>query len=228
LTDTVLAKADELERRGVFLGGPKHKFVSAGRGQLEVLLANGLVPDSIVLDIGCGCLRGGWWVMNFLRPGRYFGVEPNKKMLDAGIEVMLGPELVEEKKPKFSHNADFDFSVFGQTFDFIIARSVWTHASRDQIRAMLVSFKGTSHPDSLFISSIAEPRRRQKEYLESGWCGRSHECDVPGIAHHSFSTIQKLCAGAGLAVEALNEAEEQLWVRVSHRVSHPAAEPDED
>jgi SAM-dependent methyltransferase len=215
LTHSLEAKADELERRGIFLGGPRRKFVTAGRGQLEILQANGLAPGNRVLDIGCGCLRGGWWLIDFLDPGRYFGIEPNKAMLNAGIEVMLGRELVERKKPSFATNADFDFSVFGQTFDFVIARSVWTHASRDHIRAMLASFVRTSHAQSLFIASIVEPRGRHKEYLEPGWCGRSHESDVPGIACHSFDTVARLCTDAGLAAEALGTGDEQLWVRVA-------------
>ena len=99
MQDHLFLKAEELERRSIFLGGPKHKFVSAGRGQLEILLANGLIPDDRVLDVGCGALRGGWWLINFLRPDRYFGIEPNRAMLDAGKEVMVGDTLLQEKRP---------------------------------------------------------------------------------------------------------------------------------
>jgi SAM-dependent methyltransferase len=228
MSSDLMEKAEELRRRNVFLGGPKHKFISAGRGQLEILLKNGLVPDSFVLDIGCGCLRGGFWSINFLRPGHYFGIEPNKAWLDAGIEVMLGPELVAEKKPSFSNTADFDFSVFGQTFDFVIARSVWTHASRDHIRAMLASFERTSREGARFIASIVEPRRGHQEYVGTAWVGRSHESDTPGMAHHGFSTIQALCAEAGLVAEALDMADEQLWVRVSRPEPEDAIAEDED
>jgi hypothetical protein len=211
-------KADELQLRGVFLGGPREKFVTAGRAQLEILLARGLLPKHHVLDIGCGALRGGWWLINFLRPGRYFGIEPNVHMLDAGIEVMLGSRLVEEKKPRFSGNSDFDFSVFGETFDFVLARSVWTHASLAQIGAMLDSFLVTARADGELVASIVPPRTMfRRETRSSTWVGRSHERDKPGLAHYRFSTIRKLCGGRGLAAEKLGSQDGQVWVLVSRQ-----------
>jgi hypothetical protein len=56
MQDELLKKADELERRSIFLGGPRSRFVSAGRCQLEILLKHGLVPDDSVLDVGCGAV----------------------------------------------------------------------------------------------------------------------------------------------------------------------------
>jgi hypothetical protein len=47
-----------------------------------------------VLDLGCGCLRGGYWLIHLLEPGCYCGIEPNQVMLAAGIEHLLEPELL--------------------------------------------------------------------------------------------------------------------------------------
>lgn len=216
-TDEQLAwdKASELERRGVFLGGPKHKFVSVGRGQLEILLAHGLTADSCVLDVGCGSLRGGWWLINYLNAGRYFGIEPNTPVLDAGIEVMLGPVRVAEKRPSFSSTANFDFSVFGETFDFVIARSIWTHAARDHIRAMLASFQRCSTQEAVFLTSIVPPRQGDEEYTGTTWFGVSHESNVRGIAHYTVETISGLCEEAGLCADALEISDGQLWMKIS-------------
>lgn len=215
---TMFDKADALLARGIFLGGPRDKFVTAGRGQLEVLLARGLLPDHRVLDIGCGALRGGWWLINFLRPERYFGIESNTTMLDAGIEVMLGPDLREEKKPRFANNADFDFSVFGERFDFVVARSVWTHAPLQQIGTMLDSFVACSTPTAEFVTSIVPPKSRfQREYRGTQWVGRSHESDTPGYAHYRFSTIQRLCQERQLSAENLGSQDQQTWVLVKRQ-----------
>jgi hypothetical protein len=62
---------------GGFLGGPPGRFDSAGREQLAALLQYSLSPDSMLLDIGCGCLRGGRWVIPLLATGHYCGLEPN-------------------------------------------------------------------------------------------------------------------------------------------------------
>ena len=211
-------KADELETRGIFLGGPRGKFVTAGRGQLEILLSRGLLPEHRVLDVGCGALRGGWWLVNFLRPDRYFGIEPNKAMLDAGIEVMLGRELLEEKRPRFADNADFDLSIFGETFDFVVARSIWTHASLSEIGAMLDSFAVCSSPVGEFVTSILQPKTPfHREYRGTKWLGRSHECDRAGLAHYRFSTILKVCRDRGFRAERLGTHDEQTWVSVTRQ-----------
>src|SRR5271157_4551410 len=53
------------------LGGPVQDFERVGQMQLAVLLLQGLRPGSRVLDVGCGCLRAGYWLMHFLDPGCY-------------------------------------------------------------------------------------------------------------------------------------------------------------
>jgi hypothetical protein len=45
----------------------------AGRLQFAMLIREGVYPSSKVLDIGCGCLRGGYWLIHFLGS---FGLEP--------------------------------------------------------------------------------------------------------------------------------------------------------
>jgi hypothetical protein len=55
-----------------------------GRNQLSILLRNGLIFDSRVLDVGCGVLRAGYWLIHFLDPDCYFGIEPNRVILTAG------------------------------------------------------------------------------------------------------------------------------------------------
>lgn len=136
-----------------FLGGPKADFVRVGRLGFEVLLAEGLLPSSRVLDVGCGALRVGYWLMRFLDPGCYFGIEPQQDMLRLGLEQIVEDDVVGRAQARFSANDDFDFSVFGERFDFVLARSIWTHASKPQISAMLRSFADTSAAQAAFLAS---------------------------------------------------------------------------
>jgi ubiquinone/menaquinone biosynthesis C-methylase UbiE len=65
-----------------------------GRLCLEVLLREGLSPSSRVLDVGCGALCVGYWLMRFLDPGCYLGIERNREMLKVGMEHVLEPEVL--------------------------------------------------------------------------------------------------------------------------------------
>src|SRR5580704_2629944 len=155
---TLTEIGETLEQQGIFSGGPPHLFESAGRLQLATLVREGLYPYSRLLDVGCGCLRAGYWLIRLLDPGCYYGIEPNTKMLQAGIEQVIGPELHAAKRPSFDTNDRFDFSVFGVQFDVFLARSIWSHAAKSQIQTMLDGFVKHSSLDAFFRASYYPAR----------------------------------------------------------------------
>jgi SAM-dependent methyltransferase len=228
--DALQARAEKLSKT-TFVGGPVKQFSSVGRMQLEMLLHEGLWPQARVLDVGCGCLRGGYWLMHFLDPACYFGIEPNAEMLQAGLAVIVEPETVTRADAHFSHNDAFDFSEFGVPFDFVLARSVWTHASDGQIGAMLDSFLATS-PAGVFLTSYRPadllpalparfPALARRLPTTSGsdadeWIGRSHRSKEAGIVRHSFGTLAAACERRGLAIRQLDYgvANRQRWLRI--------------
>ena len=64
-----------------------------------MLTSLGLREHDHVLDIGCGSLRLGRLLIPFLRRARYFGVEPNLSLVDAGIRNELGWDAFRIKCP---------------------------------------------------------------------------------------------------------------------------------
>lgn len=150
--DSLQERAERLAEKR-FIGGAKYDFERVGRAGFEVLLTEGLRPSSRVLDVGCGALRLGYWLLRFLDPGCYFGIEPNREMLELGLRELVEPEVVERAGAHFDSGDQFDFSVFGERFDFVVARSIWTHASKTQIDTMLDSFAATCAPRGVLLAS---------------------------------------------------------------------------
>jgi len=211
---------NKLHRDGIFTGGPPQYFESAGRLQLSTLIREGLYPDSKVLDVGCGCLRAGYWLTRLLDPGCYFGIEPFEKMLYAGIEFCLTPEVRAQKRPHFDNNDRFDFSVFGIKFDVVLARSIWSHASKSQIEAMLDGFVEHTTPDAFFLTSYLPAvwfKRWQRDYSGNQWVGKSHERDQAGQIHHSLKWIEVACRKRGLSVKQLPDEpfNGQYWLKIT-------------
>lgn len=207
-------RAELLQERGVFLGGPLRKFETVGRNQLSILLRNGLNMESNVLDVGCGCLRAGYWLINFLDAGHYFGIEPNTEMLQAGKDVIVGEAAIQTKRPRFDNNSDFDFSVFQKQMDFIIARSIWTHASPSQIEKMLDEFVIITPPSGTFLVSIKQPRWYQRQYSGDSWVGKSDTSQTSGIVRYRFSWINRLCSQRRLVAKKLQTEHGQTWIRI--------------
>lgn len=221
---TLEERAANLEAAGIFLGGPPRLFETAGQKLLMTLLSEGLTPDAKVLDVGCGCLRGGYWLIHFLDEGCYCGIEPNKPMLEAGLETLLEPGLADLKQPRFDNNSDFDFTAFGETFDFFVARSVWTHASKPQIRAMLDGFRNTASPGAVFVTSyLRATLLKRDDYQGATWIGRSHESDTPGLVRHSLRWIQAECAERRLTANEIKGKEfnfgAQTWLRIKREAN---------
>jgi SAM-dependent methyltransferase len=215
--------AEKLHQDGIFTGGPPRLFESAGRLQLATLVREGLYPSSKLLDIGCGCLRAGYWLIRLLDPGCYFGIEPNAQMLQAGIEHFLGPELQAAKMPRFDTNDQFDFSVFGANFDIFLARSIWTHASKSQIQTMLDGFVKNSAPDAFFLTSYIPASwfgRDTSDYRGAQWIGRSHTSKTPGLVCHKRSWIESECRARGLHLQQLSDPpfNDQYWLKISRGI----------
>lgn len=221
---TLMARAQQIESEGVFLGGPIEVFERAGRKLLMLLLNEGLMPDSKVLDIGCGCLRGGYWLIHFLDQKCYCGIEPNKVMLDAGLGVLLEPGLADLKQPRFDANEGFDFAVFAEQFDYVVARAIWNHASKAQIQTMLDEFVSTSTPQSVFLASYLPAIRDEDDYQGSTWIGRSRLSNQPASIRHRFDWIEAECARRDLLIEEITDQiynfGNQIWLSIRHRTSN--------
>ena len=200
---------------GEFLGVPLERFETRGREQLIYLLRAGLTPSSKVVDLGCGVLRGGYWLVHFLDSGCYCGIEPHQGRLRIGIESILEPETLHIKQPRFDSNALFDTSVFGEKFDFFLAYSIWTHASKRQIVMMLESFLRDSTETGVFLLTYLPPTWRRHDYRDAQWVGTSHESRIPGCIHHSYRWINATCAAKGLAVRKLSQdTQGHFWLEI--------------
>jgi SAM-dependent methyltransferase len=199
-----------------FLGGPPELFVSAGREQLLVLLDEGLSLDSYLLDVGCGPLRGARWTIPLLDAGHYFGIEPQKQMVEKGLAHFIDPEIVHLRRPTFDWNDRFDFSVFGRKFTHFMARSIWTHCSKKSIETMLDGFVAWSEPEGVFLASLKPAKPfGLPDYQGDEWVGKSHESTASGSVAHSLSWLREQCRRRGLTVRTLDreplQEKGQIW-----------------
>ncbi len=203
--------------RSRFLGVPADGFAQSGRMQLVALVRAGLARTSRVLDFGCGCLRGGYWLIHYLEPGCYFGIEPHAGRLAIGLDTLLEPGLAEQKRPRFDHGPDFDLAVFGERFDFVLADSIWTHASKQQILRMLDSLPAASHARTTLLASYLPAGTLGPDYQGDEWVGTSHESDVPGVIRHDLGWIREECRRRGLSARELPEPapDAQRWLEVT-------------
>jgi len=108
------------------LAGPPRLWDTMREIQIRILKEQGLQPHHILLDVGCGPLRGGVPIIQYLNSNNYYGVDSNKIVVEEGKKELKDYNL-ESKYPHVIHVEDFKDLKIDETFDFIWGFSVIIH-----------------------------------------------------------------------------------------------------
>ncbi len=185
--------------------GPPLKYDLLGALQFTLLTAAGLRAEHKLCDIGCGSLRVGKLLIPYLNKENYFGLEPEKWLIQEAIDKEIGQDLIRIKSPRFEHWTNFDISKFEVKFNFIIAQSIFSHAHLDQITQCLKEVRQCLQSDGLFLATFIWGK---EDYLGKDWV-------YPGCVAYRPSSIQKIAWDeAGLKMLTTNwpHPNGQNWV----------------
>jgi hypothetical protein len=127
-----------------------------GRLQFDYLVEQGLEPSDVLLDIGCGSLRGGVHFIRYLEPGHYLGMEKERELLDLGVSKELSSEELDAKHPELVASSRFDFEGFSRVPTFALAQSLFSHLTPDQIELCLVRLRAFVRPGCRFFATFLE------------------------------------------------------------------------
>lgn len=197
-----------IDAAGVWSGGHEDDFERVGRMTLATAIEYGLMPDHKLLDVGAGSLRVGWWFLQYIEPSNYHAIEPNHEMIDAAAKII-------GKKINVYYNTDWEFP--DVEFDFVIARSIWTHASKPMIAKMLSEFAENSSLRAKFLTSFHPAKSAAQDYMGQEWIGKSHESDQSGMVKHSLQWIEDECDKNGLTVRVGDKLRVQTWLIIAKK-----------
>jgi SAM-dependent methyltransferase len=127
-----------------------------GTLQLEFIVSQGLEPHHTFLDVGCGCLRAGVHFLKYLDEGKYYGIDAQQWLLDAGLREEVPRYGLSGRTLHLLCGDDFQLENFGVLFDFGIAQSVFTHQTWNTILRCLSNVHNVLKPDGRFYASFFE------------------------------------------------------------------------
>jgi cyclopropane fatty-acyl-phospholipid synthase-like methyltransferase len=174
--------------------GPDDEYDLAAASQFNLLTLLGLREHHTLLDVGCGSLRAGRLFIIYLQPGRYFGIEPEPWLVETALHTELGADVARLKRPTFDHNRDFALGVFARTFDFILASSIFSHATPAQVGTCLAAARLVMTPTSYLLASFTPGA---SDYDGDTWV-------YPGMVTYRPERIVELAHAAGLDCEPLD------------------------
>lgn len=176
--------------------GPPTEYDTMGAMQFRLLTTLGLRHHHRLLDYGCGSLRAGRLFIPYLDPDCYYGLEPNRWLIDDALERQIGRDIVQVKRPTFLHHNTFGTREFGVTFDFILAQSIFSHTGPDLTSMVLHEIRETLAPNGLALVTFVDARWPKKTGRASGWV-------YPSFIRYTAADVRELARQAGLSAARL-------------------------
>jgi SAM-dependent methyltransferase len=133
-----------------------------GRLQFDFLVAQGLRPDHVLLDVACGSLRAGVHLIPYLDRGHYLGIDKERVLIEQGLEQEVPAELREAKAPEFVVSDRFEFGRLSRRPDYAMAQSLFTHLPPPAIRLCLRRLRAVATPGCRFFATFFETGERMR------------------------------------------------------------------
>lgn len=163
--------------------------------QIDFLRSRGLQPADTVADIGCGSLRGGIALIDYLQPGRYIGIDVRESVLEEARRE-LAREKLADKQPRLILAATLAEVDPGAPVDVFWAFSVLFHLSDAILADGIAMVARHLAPEGVFYANIIDGQGTPGQ-----WQG------FPVVAR-PLQTYRELAARHGLQVERLGRLDE--------------------
>jgi cyclopropane fatty-acyl-phospholipid synthase-like methyltransferase len=132
------------------------------RFQFQFLTSHGLQAGSRLLDIGCGTLRGGIPLIDYLQAGHYAGVEARAEVLDEARKELAEAGL-EHKRPLLIHAERPSQVRLEDPVDVAWAFSVLFHMHDDIVEECLALVARALTPGGLFYANVSLSDAREQQ-----------------------------------------------------------------
>ena len=179
------------EKRHSLVGAP-HLWKMKQDFQFNFLVNHGMEPDQILLDVGCGTLRGGIPIIDFLDKGNYYGIEVRPEVLEEG-EKELNYHKLDHKTPNLISFEKFESLQIDEKFDIIFAFSTLIHFEDHITKAFFEFLSRQLSEKGVFWGNV-----NIESYSDGRWQG------FP-IVFRPFSFYQKLADENNLLLNDLGK-----------------------
>lgn len=190
--------ARQFERDSLFASAPVHDAQSLGQRRPDLLIdhfiALGLAPHHVVVDYGCGSLRIGRHLIDYLDGGKYWGLDVTDRFYSDGL-ALLDNEVKRYKAPQCRIITDNSLAeVRAVRPDFIFSVAVLKHVPESELDGYFDKLCAMMHAaTTLVVTFSASPR--EERISGKSWSWSQHRIEklirtrLPG--HKVAVTLEK-------------------------------------
>lgn len=185
----------------------RERWLALGKMQFDYLVDHGLRPEHHVLEIGCGNLRAGWRLIDYLETGHYHGLDISLDILLAGQDTLTASESLagEDLRAKLPHLTpvnDLRLTFLPDAhFDVIHAHSVFSHSPIGVIDECFAHVGRVLAPDGFFDFTFDRTEGTEHHVLREDF-------------YYRTDTLVALAAKHGLGARFMDD-----WERLPHKQS---------
>ena len=188
----------------------RERWLALGQMQFDYLRRHGLKPDDRVLEIGCGNLRAGWRLIDYLDAGNYYGIDISPDILLAAQQTLVQRELG-GKLPHLSLVGDLRLRFLpSRHFTVVHAHSVFSHSPIEVIDECLAHVGRVLAPGGFFDFTFDRTEGHEHHVLREDF-------------YYRTETLTSLAERHGLTARFMDDWEELPHSQSKIRVTHPAA-----
>ena len=141
-----------------------------GLDHYHYLVSRGLSPKQKFLDIGCGALRTGVHIIDYLDSGNYVGIDAHQAAIDVALNYEVPMNRLENKSPRLLQEADFDLQRLEEKFDWVFAFAVVNHLDDETFDKAFKAFRDVLKPNAKLVLSPKPRVSLEKIRDDYGFC----------------------------------------------------------
>ena len=180
-------------------------WADEGAWVFDFLRRQGLVPEQMVLDVGCGSLSAALHLLPYMVRSHYWGFEKDIELYIAGAQIELPRAGVAAELGHFIVNDDFDLSEAPHPFDVAIASSLFRRLTLNGIAQCIAGVVKKLAPDGRFYATWLDnpdPLRFGALVRPDGSTSYSDRDPF----HYSFAMLSALAEAVGGRAERLGDS----------------------
>ncbi|MCW1099149.1 MULTISPECIES: class I SAM-dependent methyltransferase [unclassified Streptomyces] len=208
-------RADTAKNPEAAVGSATHeRWLALGQMQFDYLLRHGLQPGDRVLEIGCGNLRAGWRIIDYLHPGHYHGIDISPDILLAAQATVVRHSL-QDKLPYLTlvRNLRLEALPAGH-FTVVHAHSVFSHSPLDVIDECMAHVGRVLAPGGYFDFTFNRTEGKEHHVLREDF-------------YYRTETLLDLAESHQLSARFMDDWEQLPHRQSKIRLAHPgSAVPD--